>query len=78
MFGRPPRLPIDVIFSAATPEDKQKYSTYVEEWKQATAEAHKIAQERTGKSALQSKKRYDHAKPTSSVLEKGDRVLALF
>ena len=75
MFGLPPRLPIDVMFSAATPEDKQAYSTYVEEWKQATAEAHKIAQEITGKSVLQSKKRYDQAKPTSSALEKGDRVL---
>ena len=51
MFGRPPRLPIDVMFSAATPEDKEEYSAYVEEWRQATAEAHKIAQERSGKSA---------------------------
>ena len=75
MFGRPPRLPIDVMFSAATPEDNREYSAYVEEWKQATAEAHKKAQERTGKSALQSKKRYDQAKPTSLSLEKGDRVL---
>ena len=75
MFGRPPRLPIDVMFSAATPEDKREYSAYVEEWKQATAEAHEKAQERTGKSALQSKKRYDQAKPTSLSLEKGDHVL---
>ena len=75
LFGRPPRLPIDIIFNAVLPKDKQEYSAYIEEWKQATAEAHKIAQARAGKSALHSKERYDRLKPTSSALEKGDRVL---
>ena len=48
MFGRPPCLTIDIMFGATAPGDEQQYYAYAEGWRQATAEAHKIALDSTG------------------------------
>ena len=48
MVGRPSRSLKDALFSAATPKNKQEYSAYEEEWKQAIPEAHKVVQEKKG------------------------------
>ena len=77
LFGRQPRLPIDLVFNTKpTPvtADARSYPDYVRKWKKAMTEACETASKRSNNSNAQSKNLYDK-RVRSSVLEPGDRVL---
>ena len=76
LFGRSPRLPIDIIFNTkpAPTNGDISYPEYTRKWKQAMHEAYDIAAKRSRSSQQQNKERYDqHAK--STCLQQDDRVL---
>ena len=73
LFGRSPRLPVDVIFGIE-PNASLNYPTYVKEWQSAMKEAYALASKRSESSGQKGKKQYDR-KVNSSVLQPGDRVL---
>ena len=73
LFGRSPRLPVDVIFGIE-PNASLNYPTYVKEWQSAMKEAYTLASKRSESSGQKGKKQYDR-KVNSSVLQPGDRVL---
>ena len=72
LFGRSPRLPVDVIFGIE-PNVSLDYPTYVKEWQSAMKEAYALASKRSESSGEQGKKQNDR-KVNSSVLQPGDRV----
>lgn len=74
LFGRSPRLPVDMLFGLCTEPDTKDQRDYVEKWKQGMKEAYTIANENAQKAAERSKKHYD-TKVRSSVLQPGERVL---
>ena len=75
MFGREPRLPIDLLFSEVTDEPKRKsYRQYVEEWQSGMKAAYQVASDISGKVANRNKVAYDR-RSHAAVLEEGDRVL---
>ena len=43
LFGRHPRLPIDLIFQTQTPPSKRDYPQYAKEWKRSMEEAYQLA-----------------------------------
>ena len=73
LFGRSPRLPIDVIFDIK-PTACSSYPTYIKEWQTAMKEAYDIATKKSQLSGLRGKKQYDR-RLNSPVLQPGDRVL---
>ncbi len=75
MFGRQPRLPVDLIFNTTVSQDNPKFhSQYVQSLKTHLQESYKLAQKNAAKSAERNKVRFDR-KVTESSLEEGDRVL---
>lgn len=74
LFGRSPRLPVDVLFGLHTESDSNDQRDYVEKWKRGMEEAYAIANENAQKAAERSKRYYD-SKVRSSVLQPGERVL---
>ena len=76
LFGRSPRLPIDLAFGLSTTTDEEAGSCpeYVRRWKDRMDEAYSIARAHAQKAAKKSKERYD--KKTQNIsLAPGDRVL---
>lgn len=73
LFGRSPRLPVDVIFGTK-PASSLNYPAYVKKWQAAMKEAYDLATKRSGLSGARGKKHYDK-KANSPVLQPGDRVL---
>ena len=74
LFGRHPRLPIDLIFSIDLSTKHQSYPQYVSMWKTAMENAYKLASKKSQESGTLAKKYYDW-KLRSSVLQPNDRVL---
>ena len=74
LFGRHPRLPLDLLLNLKQPSSTTSYPKYVAEWKNAMEEAYRIASKAAQTRAAQGKQQYDK-KVHSSVLEPGDRVL---
>ena len=74
LFGRSPRLPIDVIFDLETETGARRHAEYVTKWKSAMQEAYSLASKSAMKNALRGKKNYDR-RVRSSALQVGDRVL---
>ncbi|XP_068115048.1 uncharacterized protein [Hyperolius riggenbachi] len=74
LFGRSPRLPIDLLFGLTSETGKPDHRAYMEKWKQEMQNAYEIVQENMKKSTERSKKHYD-GRIRSSVLCPGDRVL---
>ena len=75
LFGRSPRLPIDLVFNVSREEKKSaSLPEYVKKWKRALQEALNIASRNAHVKAESGKLQYDK-KVHSTALEPGDRVL---
>lgn len=75
MFGRVPRLPVDIMFgSALRNDDVQTYDEYVDTLQRDLREAIRIAQGNTTGAQRRQAKEYNK-KSKGVVLEVGDRVL---
>ena len=74
LFGRHPRLPIDLIFRSSSPRANKNYPQYVSEWRKAMQEAYQVARQKSTQNGVKAKKYYDRL-VRSSVLQPGDRVL---
>ena len=74
LFGREPRLPVDVLLGKREDKAEFDHNKYAQSWKQQMTEAYKIAKEKSQNRKIIDKKRWD-AKPLLSRLEVGDRVL---
>ena len=74
LFGRHPRLPIDMIFNIGQSSSVHNYNEYIEHWKNAMEEAYMIANRRSFSAGERNKSRYD-LKAKSIDLHPNDRVL---
>ncbi|KAL7868508.1 hypothetical protein SRHO_G00098920 [Serrasalmus rhombeus] len=75
MFGRKPRLPIDLAFDVTLDHQEGiSHSQYVQHLKTQLEESYKLAMENAAKLAEKNKTRFDR-RVTESILEKNDRVL---
>ncbi len=73
MFGRQPRLPVDLLFGLERADGK-KMSSYVESMKQRLNEAYDKASAASSQARRKQKVNYDH-KARGAVISPGDRVL---
>ena len=76
LFGRSPRLPIDLAFglSPQTANSSTNHTEYVTKWKDRMEEAYQIAKKGATEAARKGKRQYDK-KTCNSSLQPGDRVL---
>ena len=74
LFGRPPRLPIDLMFGLKPPPGYSTYPEFVKKWRDAMSEAYQLASETAAKKATSGKIQYDK-KAKSTTFQPGDRVL---
>ena len=74
LFGRSPRLPIDVISDLEDETGAKSHAEYVTKWKSAMQEAYSLASKSATKSSMRGKRNYDK-RMRSSALQMGDRVL---
>lgn len=75
MFGRSPRLPVDLAFGLPVKENSSKsHSQYVDNLKTRLEESYQLAARNASKTAERNKLRFDK-KITTADLEVGDRVL---
>lgn len=71
LYGRSPRLPVDVLFGLNSEAPTSNQKEYVEKWEHGMEEAYKIARECAKKSADRSKKNFDK-KVRSTTLQPGN------
>ena len=75
MFGREPRLPIDLQFGINNPpKNAVSHHQYIRDLKDRLKRAHELAAAQAAKSASYNKERYDR-RVRDQALEAGDRVL---
>ncbi len=74
MFGRQPRLPVDLAFGLPVDDQPLSHSQYVQGLKNRLKESYELCSRNAKKSAERNKVRFDK-KVTDSSLEPGDRVL---
>ncbi|XP_039544364.1 uncharacterized protein LOC120490916 [Pimephales promelas] len=75
MFGRQPRLPIDLAFRAPVSNSHNEFhSQYVKTLKTHLQESYELARKNAAKVAARNKTRYDK-RVTESSLDEGDRIL---
>lgn len=74
MFGRQPRLPVDLAFGLPADKSSPSHSSYVRNLKDRLQESYRVASENASKVARRNKKRFDERVVASS-LEIGDWVL---
>lgn len=75
IFGREPRLPIDLVFGTKQPVmNKKPLHKYIEDLKQKLKNSFELAQKNTGKSQDAQKRNYD-LKVRSTFIQPGDKVL---
>lgn len=74
LFGRHPRLPVDLMFGIEGETNHENHSQYVEKWRKVMTEAYELAGRKSREVGTRAKHRYDRF-VRSSVLQPGDRVL---
>ena len=75
MFGREPKLPVDVVFGLSRPQDDDKCTTkYISRMRQRLQEAFQQAQTAMKNSQQRQKTNYD-LRARAATLSVGDRVL---
>ena len=67
LFGRGPRLPIDIIFGNTTACTSKLYLQYLKEWKAAMMEVHKTAAAKAGHCASQNRESYNKSARSSAL-----------
>ncbi|KAF7710853.1 hypothetical protein HF521_009725, partial [Silurus meridionalis] len=71
LFGRSPRLPVDLLFGLTPEAGTADHQEYMRRWKEQMQEAYEITTANAKKCAEKSKRNYD-SKVRSSVLHEGD------
>ena len=75
LFGRSPRLPVDLAFGlASTSTGHRKHSDFVTSWQKNMKAAYELAANHARQTGIRGKRNYDR-KANSAVLQPGDRVL---
>lgn len=74
MFGRLPRLPVDLAFGLPIESPAKSHSQYVKDLKDRLRESYEVAKKSAAKLAERNKRRFDE-RVVASTLEEGDRVL---
>ena len=74
MFGRHPKLSLDIIFGSLNSEEARSYPKYFERWQNAMQEAYQLVMKQSQDNALKQKKPYDRQVRTALLLP-GDRIL---
>ncbi|RXN31226.1 Retrovirus-related Pol polyprotein from transposon 412 [Labeo rohita] len=74
MFGRQPRLPVDLAFGLPVSDSSHSHSQYVKSLKDRLEESYRLATRNVLKVAGRNKRRFDR-NVVASVLDVGDRVL---
>ena len=75
LYGRPPRLPIDLAFGLSPGEDPPKsHQAYHDHWKRQMVDAYELVRKTSKDLAARGKRLYDR-KVYSTILNPGDRVL---
>ena len=76
MFGRQPRLPIDIVLDLPdnSTKDQTTYTSYITDLRERMMESHKIASKFSQDAKAKQKVNFDK-KARAAVLQKGDRVL---
>jgi hypothetical protein len=69
LFGRHPRLPIDLISRSSSPRTNKNYPQYVSEWRKAMQEAYQVARQKLTQSGVKAKKYYDRLVPVAKLEE---------
>uniref|UniRef100_A0A3B3H4P4 Gypsy retrotransposon integrase-like protein 1 n=1 Tax=Oryzias latipes TaxID=8090 RepID=A0A3B3H4P4_ORYLA len=74
LYGRHPRLPVDLIFGLVGEDKAQTGTDYADKWAEKMIEAYKIASTNSQQSSAKGKRYYDK-KNRGVTLQPGDRVL---